>query len=441
MLRHLKRRWKSRKPVKEAVNTVEDHVQTPGSISALPNNTASLSETLVANSHTAATPAIAEPNNSQHRLADSDLSKVNTLERPDRTQHHLSSPNISAVGNPNEATRAAVGDGSVPVEGTAPGLQKSNKPDGRDLWKEAYEKLSQPKQDLLSKIEKVEGSKIVNQVVQQVEQKYAEHDKRPWKTAFESTLKTILNVKDVINFAVNCDPTGHAATAWTVVSFGLQMTQNNLDRRQNVLKACGLLAGNLELMAAFEASYRSQRVQDSNHLEDNIVLVYKAILELSAEVVHTNTVVQRILSSFTDLADQPLQEFTKALREVQEELKKWADIIKQEQHIELMNNVNSMLFEMEKMARQVSETADRILTQEEDRILDWLSKYPFDTYRATEEHRESGTGEWILKSLEYNEWKTSNKKLIWLYGSCKFYPVRDCPANALAAGCGKSFLW
>ena len=442
MLRRVKRRLRFRKPLKEAVNTEEVHGQTPGSVSGLPPNTINLSETRLTNSH-------AEPNNSQHRSSDSDESKVSTSERLDRTQHRLASSNISAAGNPHEAIRAAAEHGSVPAEGSALGLPKSNRLDEeipvdakprRDLWKEAYEKLSQPKQNLLSKIEKVEGSKIVKQVVQQVEQKYAEHDKGPWKTAFESTLKTILNFKEVINSAVSCDPTGHAATAWTVVSLGLQMTQNDLDRRQNVLKACGLLAGNLELMAAFEASYQSQRVQDSNHLEDNIVLVYKAILELSAEVVHTNTIGQKIFDSFTKVADQPLQEFTKALREVQEELKKWADIVKQEQHIELMNNVNSMLVEMEKMARQVSETANRILTQEENRILDWLSKYPFDTYRATEEHRESGTGDWILKSLKYKEWKTSDKKLIWLYGSCKFYPVRNCPANALAEGCGKSFL-
>ena len=220
------------------------------------------------------------------------------------------------------------------------------------------------------------------------------------------------------------------------------MTQNELDRQQNVLKACELLAGNLKLMAAFEASYRVLRVRDTNNLEDSIVTVYKAILELSAEVVHSNAVGQKILSSFRKLADQPLQEFAKALREAQEELKKWADIVKQERHLELTNNVDSMLVEMGKVARQVSETEGRILTQEENRILDWLSKYPFDTYRATEEQRESGTGDWILKSLEYKVWKKSDtKKLIWLYENSKHYHIRTFPANALAAGCGKSFLW
>ena len=456
ILRYLKRPRKFRKPVKEAVNTAEDHVQTPGSRSGLPPKTMSSSETGVANSHTA-NPANAEPKNLQHLSGDSDESKVddshekvNTSKRLDRTRRHSSDSNTSAVGNQHEALSAVAEHGSLLAEEAAPGLSKSIKLDKelpvdtkpkRDLWKEAHEKLSQDKQDLLSKIGKVEGSKVVRQVVEQVKQRYPERGMGPRKKAFESILKSILVSKEMINSAVSCDPTGYAATAWTIVSLGLQMTQNELDRRQNVLKVCGLLAGTLELMAAFEASYRVQRVQGSTHLEDNIVMVYIAILELSAEVVHTNAIGQKILSSFKKLADQPLQEFTKALREAQEELKQWTDIVKQEHCIVLTNNVDSMLAEMEKVARQVSETADRILTQEENKILDWLSKYPFDSYRATEEQRESGTGEWILKSLDYKAWKKSDNKLIWLYGNCKHYPVRTFPANALAAGCGKSFLW
>ena len=414
--------------MKGAVNTAEDHVQTPGSRSGLPPRNLNPSKTGVANSQST-TPANAEPDN---------------------LQHHSSTSDTSAVGTPHEAIPAVAEHGSLLAEEATPGLSDSseqfeNLPEGsaprRDLWKEAHEKLSQDKQDLLSKIETVEGSKVVKQVVEQISRKYPKDGKGPWKTAFESTLKSILVSKEVISSAVSCDPTGYAATAWTVVSLGLQMTQNELDRRQNVLKVCGLLAGNLELMAAFEASYRLQRVQDSNHLEDTIVIVYVAILELSAEVVHTNAFGQKILNSFKRLADQPLQEFANALKEAQEELKKWADIVKQEHLVELTNNVYSMLAEMEKMARQVSETAERILTQEEDRILDWLSKYPFDIYRATEEQRESGTGDWILKSSKYKAWKKSDDNLIWLYGNCKHYPVRTFPANALAAGCGKSFLW
>ena len=371
MPRHLKRLWKLGKRAKEAVNAAEDDVQTPGSASELPPETLNSGKLAVINSHTA-TPTSSEPANLQHRSGESDESKVD--------DPHGMIPFDAKLG-------------SVLAEGIAPGSPKSTKLDEelsldakprRDLWKEAHERLSQDKQDLLSKIEKVEGSKVIKQLVEQVERKYAERGKGPWKMAFEFTLKSVLISKEIINSAVSCDPTGYAAAAWTVVSLGLQMTQNELDRHQNVLKTCRLLAGTLKLLAAFEASYRVQHAQDYNHqdskyLEDSIVMVYIAIFELSAEVVHQNAINQKILCSFKRLADQPLQEFTKALSEAQDELRKWADIVEQQSHRGLRRIVNSMSIEMEEMASQVSDMADTILTREEHEILAWLSKYPFDT--------------------------------------------------------------
>lgn len=426
MFRPLKRSLeKFRKRAKDDVNTVEDHAQTPESPSGLKPETVNSSETGVVNSHEA-TPANSEPKTLQQRSGDSDESRIDNSQEEANT--------MSAADETYDPIPAYAEHGSSSAEGAAPSLSESIRPEKehsmdtkprRNLWKEAHEALSQDNQDLLSKIETVEGSKVVEQVVEQVQQKYPEHGKGPWKKAFESTLKSVLVFKDVINSAVSCDPTGHAASAWTVVSLGLQMAQNEVDRRHNVLKTCGLLAGALKLTAAFEDSYRVRRVQHSDSLEDNIVKVYAAILEFSAEVVHQNAIGQRILCAFIKLADQPLQESAKALKEAQEELNPWADIVKQEDHIGLMDDVDCILAEMEEMAGQVSEPFDMILTQEENKILDWLSAYPFDSYRATEEQRESGTGEWILKSCNYKEWKRSDKKLIWLYGNCKRYPIRS----------------
>ena len=174
--------------MKETMKTAKDHVQTPASRSGLPP-----SGTGVANSHTA-TPANAQPDNLQYRSGDSDESKVgnsqekaNTCERPNRTQHQSNDSTISAVGSPHKAILGVAEHGSLPAEDAARGLPTSIELDKelplddtmrRDLWKEAHEKLSQDKQLLLPKIEKVEGSKVVQQVVRQIEQKYPEHVKR-----------------------------------------------------------------------------------------------------------------------------------------------------------------------------------------------------------------------------------------------------------------------
>lgn len=113
-------------------------------------------------------------------------------------------------------------------------------------------------------IDKARGIKVVDRVLEQVadltKQSNPEHGKGKIKTAFKSALKPTPTCKDLINSAMECDPTGHAAAAWALGSFGLQMTQNELDRQQNVLEAYELLAGILQL-AAFEHSYRIKAVQ------------------------------------------------------------------------------------------------------------------------------------------------------------------------------------
>ena len=442
MLCCFKRPWKSSKPGNRVLNTSEDHVQNPGSQSSLPLKTLSTSEQEVSDSR-AASPAKAEPEKLQQGSSDSNQSEVVnchenvfTIEGPRQSQYQSSDPNISGVGTYKAAT-ATTQHRPSPAEGAVAGMSKLSKPDeellpsakqNRDLWKEAAEKLSEDKQKLLSMIKKEEGAQVVERVAKQTELSYPEHGKRKWKTVFESALSSVLTCKGLISSAADCDPTGHAAAAWTVVSLGLMMAQNELDRRQNVLKACGLLAGNLGMMAAFEASYRKKVMSNQTDLEDTIVDVYVAILELSAEIVRENSasVVHKILNSFNKLADQPLQRFKETLTEAHQKLSQWTGIIDQQYRIRLAENVSSMLAEMEEMTKKVSVVTASVLTKEEENILDWLSQYPFhDSHRDAVNRRKRGTGDWILILSEYETWKKSEGSLLWLHGNSQYTSLRS----------------
>ena len=127
-------------------------------------------------------------------------------------------------------------------------------------------------------------------MAKQTEQLYREHDGRGWeanfKKGFESVLKSVIKCRELIGACLASDPTGHVAVAWTIVSLGLQLAQNELDRRQTILKASEILAENLVLLAAIEVSYPDRTVRDSRNLEDVIVVVYIAILELLVEIVY-----------------------------------------------------------------------------------------------------------------------------------------------------------
>ena len=317
----------------------------------------------------------------------------------------------------------------------------------RNLWEEAFAKLDDVQRDLLSKIEQPRGPEIIVTLAKQTEEKYIEHQQRGWKISrgqgkpginlravFQKSLSSVLKFKGLIDAGVAFDPTGHASSAWAIVSLGLQMVQNNVDMLKSVFETCGALAETLTRYAAIEAGYRDRTVPDSTHLEDSIVGVYVAILELSAEIVHENrsNLGQRILKSITSLSEQPLQDFIKSLNSKEEMSKKWTDIIQHQyrrrEMEEIDQKVDSTIAGIERLAQQLSDVASRTLTAEENDILDWLSNYDFsESYNTAKLKREPGTGWWVLNSLQYKTWKESGDKMLWLYGSCKQSPILGEP--------------
>lgn len=336
-------------------------------------------------------------------------------------------------GNPHNAVPVVAQQGSSTSE-AVPGESKRS----RDLWEEAFKKLDKDKRDLLSKIEKPQGPKLVEQVVEQAEKSYREHEERGWKVsrgkgkpdinfraALKKTLLSVLKFKELISAGIAFDPTGHSSAAWTIVSLGLRMTKNDAYLRKNVVDTCETLAATLTLTAAIEANYRDLSLDDLKYLEDTIIVVYVAIFDLSAEIIRENSlnIGQRILESFTTLAEQPLNDFNKILQSKKTTLLDWTRLIEHKYRVqekkELEEQVLSMLAGIEELTQQVSKVATKMLTAEEHSILDWLSSYSFsESHVAAASRREFKTGTWIFDLPAYEKWKTSDVSILWLYGSC-----------------------
>lgn len=353
----------------------------------------------------------------------------------------------TGVDSPHDEILPDLQQGPLPCGAAAPDLPVANRPQEavsgdakhtRDLWEEAFTKLDEDKKSLLAKIAKPQGSTVVEQVAEQTKKSYIEREEKGWKiargkgkpdiklrAAFKETLFDVLKVKQLLSAGIAFDPTGHASAAWTIVSLGLQMTKNDADIRKNVFETCDRLAETLYLLAAVDASFRDKSLPSTKHLEDTIIVVYVAILELSAEIVRENcqNTSQRILSSFTTLAEQPLHDFTETLQAKKQILREWTDIVEHQYRTqekeELDHKVSSALSEIEKLAQQVMIATSELLTAEEHMILEWLSRYPFsDSHVAAASSREPGTGAWILSLPEYEKWKRSESSLLWLYGNC-----------------------
>ena len=390
----LKRPSKSKSPVKEVLETFGDYAQSRESKSRLAPQPSVSSEAGNENPKPAGL-VTAELDSNESEIGWFH-GAVSPAKEPDQLHLRLSNSNENEVTDSEEVVPVIAQQDPLLRDGAISAVPKANRLDEavpadakqtRDLWKEAYAKLSKDKQDLLSKMEEPQGCSVVEKVAEQIEMSYHKHEGKRWEMAFkkgfESALKSVLKCKELISACLASDPTGHAAGAWAIISLGLQMVQNDADLRTKVFEACGILAETLTLMAAVERSYRDRRVCDSEHLEDTIVGVYVAILELSAEIVFENrpNTGQRILNSFTALAEQPLQEFKRALTSEQAKMSRWTNIIEQQYRVQegtgLVVKVDFMFARIEGLAQQVSNIATRTLTEEEQRIFDWPFKVLF----------------------------------------------------------------
>lgn len=304
--------------------------------------------------------------------------------------------------------------------------------DGRDrnLWQEAFAKLDDVQRDLLSSIEERQGPSVVQSVADKTEEQYRESHKGGCegknhinlRAAAEKILSSVLRSKKLIDAGVSFDPTGHSASAWAIISLGLQIVQKDIDRLQALLEASGILTDTLARCAAIEAFHRDRDrdLPDSDHLEDTIVGVYVSILEFSAEMVSQSKMnhFQRILKSVDLLAEQPLQEFKTKLGAKETDLQKWNQIIEIQYHKREMEQTKKTITSI---LDEIDQVTQRLLLGEENTIRDWLSKYDFSaSHNSARLRREPSTGEWILDNPHYKTWKDLGSRLLWLYGNCEY---------------------
>ena len=124
--------------------------------------------------------------------------------------------------------------------------EETNLTDGSprpNLWARAFSELDQVEQDILRPKDcagsgsTLEMTDVISGVIKSTEEKYYEHQNEgaaqiktstgvviQFRKVSRQILEAALDLKEIIAAGAACDPTGHAATAWTVVSFGLTVS-------------------------------------------------------------------------------------------------------------------------------------------------------------------------------------------------------------------------
>ncbi|KAJ5580007.1 uncharacterized protein N7459_005992 [Penicillium hispanicum] len=301
--------------------------------------------------------------------------------------------------NPDKGKPATISTPTPPSTDVAPIKEKQSvKP---DLWKQAFDSLPEDRKKFVPLNGTGSTTDAIEGVISQTTKKYREWEESGLKIKrkdgsdidIRDTSAKILNAamqaKDLVSALAAFDPTGKASAAWTIVSLGLTMISNNKDRRDAMFASSEYLAETLAYYAIVDARYRDEKVEGGQNFDRALLRVYIAILDYTAEVTKAQK------ESTIAIADQPLTQLKITIEEHRLGTERWADVI-------------------------------NTLRNEEKDILKWVSSEPYSGIQTdTQESRASGTGNWLLESEEYKEWKGSAGSVLWLPG---------------VVGCGKSVL-
>jgi hypothetical protein len=173
--------------------------------------------------------------------------KDRVLHRPGKPENAQSQPNqtdVHADRTPVARTLAHASQSSIAQSQ----FEKPFSP--QDLWQVAFDQLDKKEQEILlqengSAPTNQNGGNhsrttdLIDEVIRETKEQYEEYMlggiKIRRSTGEEIDLRKVsrkiidaaLSFKEVISAAVACDPTGHAASAWAVVSLGLTVSYVN----------------------------------------------------------------------------------------------------------------------------------------------------------------------------------------------------------------------
>jgi hypothetical protein len=88
---------------------------------------------------------------------------------------------------------------------------------------------------------------------------------------------------------------------------------------------------------------------------------------------------------------------------------------------ETKSNTSRLLELLKKAEGTVTQVAHQLLSEQRDKILDWIS--PIRQWNRREELKSlQGTGEWLFADKNYQEWhQRDDSGLVWLHGKSRLF--------------------
>ncbi|KAJ6153876.1 hypothetical protein N7485_012245 [Penicillium canescens] len=215
----------------------------------------------------------------------------------------------------------------------------------KDLWQAAFDKLDQKEQHILQpnngrastngQKDELRTKDVIDKVIESTKQEYKEYQERggikikrsvgeaidlrqlSWKI-----INAALSFKEIIGVGAACDPTGHAASAWTIVSLGLTMAKNHSDRRDALFDSSEYLADVLARCAYIQQNFYGEQSEERGIVGQATIRVYKAILQYAAKVLACQNLglIEEMLDNVTAITNQQLTQLQSSIEKEKQEL-------------------------------------------------------------------------------------------------------------------------
>ncbi|PWY83871.1 WD40 repeat-like protein [Aspergillus sclerotioniger CBS 115572] len=300
-------------------------------------------------------------------------------------------------------------DLSNPKEQAEDGFQSTNP------WQAAFDRLSDEDQRVLMPERSTDATgedhqassvmtgalnEVINTVKTQHEIRMLKND-NSLQVGARRIINPALAAQESVSALVACDPTGHASSAWTVISVGLKITQNYRDRQNGWFQSAAFLSETLARMTLTEARY----FKDA-HSETKEVMI-NALIETYVEILHYSA---EILDTITNMTSIPLETIESSVRSKYAILKEWIDIEKDLNHDDKIDSILAGI-------NDVLAAVQNMQTSSYLRDLPTAANASYDSYSGEPESQcLSGTRVDLLQTIEDWADNPNGRPLFWLNG-------------------------
>ncbi|KAE8330728.1 hypothetical protein BDV39DRAFT_212675 [Aspergillus sergii] len=286
-----------------------------------------------------------------------------------RLRHRPKTPQPSKTG---------IQAGPTSLTPASPAINQHSINQAQDLWQSAFDQLDRKEQQILSTLKyppaQLENDSdqnghspteaIIEKVIQGTKQQYEGYQNGGIKirrsTGEDIDLRKLsrniidaaLSFKDIVSAVVSFDPSCYAASAWTVISLGLTMTQNRLDLRDALFDSSEYLADTLARCAYVEKAIYRNDAEKKAEVGRALIGVYKVILQYTAEVLtaQQSGIGRWIQDTITGITKQRLGELQSSVKEQEQYLHQW---VQMDQHLRHNEQAELLLSQCDRIIESV----------------------------------------------------------------------------------------